>query len=804
VTGGFEMEILVKPFEELTIKDIELVGGKNASLGEMIQNLTPMGVSVPSGFAITSNAYWLHLEEAGISEKLSALFNSFEKGDLEELSRVGKEARTLIGSVKLPKSLSAEVKNSYAKMEERYGKNVSVAVRSSATAEDLPNASFAGQQETYLNVKGADDLVAVCPYAFASLYTDRAISYREENGFSQTKIALSIGVQKMVRSDLASAGVIFTLDTESGHRGIVFINSSYGLGELVVKGVVSPDEFFVNKATLNKGFRPILKKRKGTKLKKMLLKDSAGTPKEMTFVEAVSAEDQVKYSLNDDEILELSALAIKIENHYSELHKKPMPMDIEWAKDGEDGKLYIVQARPETVHSNIAGSAFKVYSISNKVDLEKQTILSAGKSVGSRIVAGPARVILSPNQIKDVQPGDVLVTTMTDPDWVPIMKLACAIVTDQGGRTSHAAIVSRELGIAAVVGTGDATTKIKTGEMITVDCSSGEVGRIFKGELDFNVETVEVEGLKPLPVELMVNVGNPDAAFKAAIIPNDGVGLARLEFIIASTIQAHPMAFVEPEKMDEQARIELEKIMLGEKKGADFFVDVLAREVATISAAFYPKPVIVRFSDFKSNEYRGLLGGKFFEPTEENPMLGLRGASRYSHKLYCEAFKLECKAMCKVRETIGMTNVKLMLPFVRTVEEAKNVIELLEQNGLVRGKNGLELFMMCELPSNVLMMDEFSKHFDGFSIGSNDLTQFTFGLDRDSQLVQGIADERCEALKRMVKMAIDGAKNNGKKIGICGQAPSDYPEFVKFLVETGIDSISLTSDSLLKIRKHIG
>jgi pyruvate, water dikinase len=802
---GFEMEVLVKPFEELTIKNIELVGGKNASLGEMIQNLTPMGVSVPSGFAITSNAYWLFLEENGIREKLEKLFKGFEKGDLTELARVGKEARTLIELAKLPDSLSEAVRSSYAKMEERYGKNVSVAVRSSATAEDLPNASFAGQQETYLNVKGADDLVAVCPYAFASLYTDRAISYREDHGFSQTKIALSIGVQKMVRSDLASAGVIFTLDTESGHDGVVFINSAYGLGELVVKGSISPDEFFVHKETLNKGSRPILKKRKGTKRKKMLLKDALGTPKEMTFVESVSPGDQERYSLNDDEILELSVLAIKIENHYSKLHKKPMPMDIEWAKDGEDGKLYIVQARPETVHSNVkAGSSFEVYSISSGENIEEQTVLATGKSVGSKIVTGAARVILSPSQIKEVQKGDVLVTTMTDPDWEPIMKLASAIVTEQGGRTSHAAIVSRELGIAAVVGTGNSTTKIKTGEMVTVDCSSGEVGRIFKGKLDFDVEEVEVEGLKPLPVELMVNVGNPDSAFKAAMIPNDGVGLARLEFIIASTIQAHPMAFVESEKLDEQTREELEKIMLGEKKGTDFFVDVLAREVATIAAAFYPKPVIVRFSDFKSNEYRGLLGGNFFEPNEANPMLGLRGASRYSHKLYREAFKLECEAMCKVREQMGMTNVKLMLPFVRTVEEAKNVIDILESNGLARGQNGLELFMMCELPSNVLMMEEFSKHFDGFSIGSNDLTQFTFGLDRDSELVQGVADERGEALRRMVKMAIDGAKKNGKKIGICGQAPSDYLEFAKFLVDAGIDSISLTSDSLLKIRKHIG
>ncbi|MCK4499200.1 phosphoenolpyruvate synthase [Candidatus Babeliales bacterium] len=795
---------LIKPFEELTAKDVAIVGGKNASLGEMIRELERLGVFVPSGFAVTADAYYLHLEENGIKAELFALMESLDKNSLEQLQEVGKKARELIESAPLPEQLAQEVRVAYNAMETRYAPNVSVAVRSSATAEDLPNASFAGQQETYLNVRGAEDLVKICPKAFASLYTDRAISYRFDHGFSQTKLALSIGVQKMVRSDLASAGVIFTLDTESGHRGVVFINSSYGLGENVVKGNVNPDEFYVHKPTLAQGFTPVLKKRKGSKLLKMLCRDDASDPAEMTYNTDTPEEERKQFSLSDDEILQLAKHSVVIEQHYSKLHGKDMPMDIEWAKDGEDGRIYIVQARPETVHSQKQLTDFiEEYRFENNANVVDLVPIVRGKSVGSKITSGPAKVILSPEQIDEVVDGDVVVTTMTDPDWEPIMRRAAAVVTDRGGRTCHAAIVSRELGIPAIVGSIDGTKKIVTGTNVTVDCSGGQVGNVYDGLIPFKVEKTTLGELPEVATDLMINMGDPDSAFKAAMIPNDGVGLARLEFIINNAIRVHPMALVNPELVGDEVGKEIEDITVGYEDKKNFFVDTLAQELGTIVAAFYPKPVIARFSDFKSNEYSHLLGGKFFEPEEDNPMLGFRGACRYSHELYRDAFALECQAVKKVRSEMGLKNLKMMVPFVRTVGEAKRVIEVMQDNMLVRGDDGFELYMMCELPGNVVILEQFAQYFDGFSIGSNDLTQLTLGLDRDSELVANIFDERDEAVKFMLSLAIKGAKKAGKKIGICGQGPSDYPDFGKFLVSQGIDSISLSADAILVARKNL-
>ncbi len=786
----------IRLFEEIGIKDVPLVGGKNASLGEMIQNLGKRGVAVPSGFAITAEAYRHHIKMNKLEDKIHALVAKIDTKNIDTLMAVGHEVRSLIRAAPLPEDLAAEMVLAYKALEKRYGEKCDVAVRSSATAEDLPEASFAGQQETFLNVRGEAELLRLCPDAYASLFTNRAISYRNDHNFDHMSVALSIGVQKMVRSDKSSSGVIFTLDTESGCPDVVFITASYGLGENVVQGNVDPDEFYVHKPTLKKGFKSLLKKRLGSKLIKMIYAQDRRTATQNIDT---TRYERMCFSLKDDEILALASQAMVIEDYYSELKGSWCPMDIEWAKDGVDGKLYIVQARPETVHSlKKTSNVFEEYVLTKTPGLAAK-VLATGKSVGRKIAVGPARVVESAQQITQVKPGDILVTDMTDPDWEPIMKTAAGIVTNRGGRTCHAAIVSRELGIPAIVGTGDAMSKIADGQEITIDCSSGEVGVIYAGKVPFDIKKLELETIQKPPVKLFVNIGNPDEAFNVAKLPADGVGLARLEFIINNTIQVHPMALVHPEQIiDPEDKKRIDDLTIEYKDKKQFFIDRLAQEAGTIAAAFYPRPVIIRLSDFKSNEYRELLAGEAFEPKEENPMIGFRGASRYYHDKYREAFALECQAMKKIRGDMGLTNVKLMLPFVRTVDEARLVIAEMKKHGLEQGQNGLEVYMMCEVPSNVILIDKFAQIFDGFSIGSNDLTQLTLAVDRDSELVASIFDERNEAVTIMLKMAIEGAKRANKPIGICGQAPSDYPEVARFLVEAGIDSLSLNPDSVLK------
>ena len=811
----------IKSFESINMNDVQTVGGKNASLGQMIQKLTPLGIRIPTGFVVTAQAYWYHLKENKLEKKIKALLSKIDKTNLKAFARTGKEIRDLISQAKLPDDLIEEIKNSYHEMEKKYGKSCDVAVRSSATAEDLPEASFAGQQETFLNIRGEPALLEACVQCFASLFTDRAISYRIDHGFDHMTVALSVGIQKMIRSDLACAGVAFTLDTESGHKDVIFINASYGLGENVVKGVVIPDEFYVHKPTLEKGFKPILKKRLGSKRVKLvyateisrytrLRKALSGTrderPLNPTQNIPVPEQEQKQFCLTNDEILELSKQSLLIEKHYSELRKTWSPMDIEWAKDGTDGKLYILQARPETVHAlKQEQLSFEEFFIQKK-EQYKNKILVTGKSIGRKIVYGKARLIEDSKQMDTLLEGEILVTEMTDPDWEPIMKKAAGIVTNRGGRTCHAAIVSRELGTTTIVGTTNGTEKIKTGQEITLDCSSGEVGVVYEGKIPFEKTKIDVHRAKNLPVKIMANIGNPDEAFNLSKLPNDGVGLARIEFIIASSIQIHPMALaqpaalVNPEKITaklvcaKQVLESIEEITTGYTNKKQYFIDKLAQEAGTIAAAFYPKPVIIRMSDFKSNEYRKLIGGEFFEPEEQNPMLGFRGASRYDHEKYREAFALECAAMKKIRDEMGLDNIKLMIPFVRTVAEGKRVVEKVRS---VMGDK-IEIYMMCEVPSNVILIDQFSDIFDGFSIGSNDLTQMTLGVDRDSALVAPLFDERDEAVKKMIMIAIEGAHKKNKKIGICGQAPSDYPEFTTFLIEQNIDSISLNPDAVLK------
>lgn len=785
----------IKFFEEIGINDVPLVGGKNASLGEMINNLGTQGVSVPSGFAITAEGYRLHLQENKLVQPITQLVEQVDKKHLDKLASIGHEIRELIKNAPLPALLTQEIRAAYKKMETRYGTNCDVAVRSSATAEDLPEASFAGQQETYLNIKGEAELLRMAGYAFASLFTNRAISYRIDHGFNHMDVALSIGVQKMVRSDKGSAGVIFTLDTESGFPDVIFITGAYGLGEMVVQGSVNPDEYYVHKSTLQQGFRPILKKRMGSKEIKLVYSTNSKQPTEIV---KVTPAERVKWVLNNEEILELAKQAHTIEKYYSARRGQWTPMDIEWAKDGIDGKLYIVQARPETVHANLRHIPYiEEFSIQKN---KTTRILCQGKSIGRRISAGKAVVIESAKLMSKVQPGDIIVTDMTDPDWEPIMKIAGGIITNRGGRTCHAAIISRELGIPAIVGTHDGTAMIPDGSLITLDCSSGEVGTVYDGKVPFTVEKIEIKQLGTPPVDILMNIGNPDEAFNLAKLPNNGVGLARLEFIINNSIQVHPMALLHPERVtDKQKLRQIDDLTNGYTDKKQFFIDKLAQEAGTIAAAFYPKPVIIRMSDFKSNEYRELLGGSFFEPIEENPMIGFRGASRYYHPDYTEAFALECAAMKKMRNEMGLVNVKLMIPFVRTVQEGAQVIAVMEQHGLKRGDNQLEVYMMCEIPSNVILIDDFAKIFDGFSIGSNDLTQMTLAVDRDSALVAPIFDERNEAVKKMLILAIEGARRTGKKIGICGQAPSDYPEIAQFLVKTGINSLSLNPDSITKM-----
>jgi len=782
---------LILWFDEIGIEDIPWVGGKNASLGEMIQQLKPKGVNVPTGFAITAYAYRYFIEKAGLEAKLGELFADLDVEDVSNLQQHGKKARRLILSMNFPPELEAAIGAAYQRLCERYGEDTEVAVRSSATAEDLPDASFAGQQETYLNVQGVQRVLEYSHRCFASLFTDRAISYRQHNGFDHLDVALSVGVQKMVRSDLASSGVMFSIDTESGFKNAALITAAYGLGENVVQGAVNPDEYLVFKPTLKEGFRPILEKRLGNKRIKMVY--DLGSSR-LTKNVWVPEFEQEKFCLTDDEILQLGRWAVQIEDHYSTVRGVYSPMDIEWAKDGITGELFIVQARPETVQSQKSTNVLKSYQLK-----EHSEILATGRSVGASIGQGKAHVILDANQIHLFQPGSVLVTNKTDPDWEPIMKKASAIVTNQGGRTCHAAIIAREMGIPAIVGCGDATNVLKTGQEVTISCAEGDEGRVYNGLLPFEVQETMLEDLPRTRTQILMNVGNPEQAFGLASIPCDGVGLARLEFIIANHIQTHPLALIHFDQLeDEVVKAQIAELTKLYDDKPQFFVDKLAHGVGMIAAAFYPKPVIVRMSDFKSNEYANLLGGKQFEPKEENPMLGWRGASRYYDEKYRDAFALECQALKRVREEMGLSNVIPMIPFCRTPDEGRQVLAEMAKHGLERGVNGLQVYVMCELPSNVIEADEFAEVFDGFSIGSNDLTQLTLGLDRDSALVAHIFDERSKAVKRMVKMAIATAKEKGRKIGICGQAPSDYPEFARFLVEQGIDSMSLNPDSLLK------
>ncbi len=783
----------IRWFNEIRIEDVSIVGGKNASLGEMYQELTPKGIKIPNGFAITAEAYWTMIQSAGIYENLKELMSGIDKTNVSDLAVRAKKARDLIVGAGIPEGIWSEIKASYLKLCNEYGYEVDVAVRSSATAEDLPTASFAGQQETYLNVQGLQALREACSKCFASLFTDRAISYRIDNGFDHFKVALSVGIMKMVRSDLATSGVMFTIDTETGFKDVVFITACYGLGENIVQGAVNPDEYYVFKPTYQMGYRSIIRKNVGEKRIKMIY--GQGDSKHLTKNVDVPDAERKKYCVSDDEILKLAGYGIIIEDHYSNKSGKSVPMDIEWAKDGMTGELFIVQARPETVQSAKAKDYLETFYLDGK-----GKVLTTGKSIGERIGSGKAHIIKDAHQLSAFLPGEILIAESTTPDWEPVMKTASAIVTNKGGRTCHAAIVSRELGIPAVVGTQNATECIQTGDEITVCCSQGDEGKVYMGSIPYHVEKFILTDLKRPKTHIMMNLGNPDQAFSYSMIPNDGVGLARMEFIINDFIKIHPMALVHPEAISDQAiRNKIEELTFGYNNKEDYFIEKLAHGVGTIAAAFYPKPVIVRMSDFKTNEYASLIGGKYFEPEEENPMIGFRGASRYYDDKYREGFALECKAMKKVREEMGLANVILMIPFCRRVEEAEKVLEEMAGNGLKRGENGLQVYVMCEIPNNVILTDEFSKVFDGFSIGSNDLTQLTLGVDRDSALVAHDFDERDPGVYKIISMAIQGAKRNNSHIGICGQAPSDYPEFAEFLVKEEIDSMSLNPDSLIKI-----
>jgi len=782
----------IRWFNELGIEDVPLVGGKNASLGEMYRELTPQGVQIPNGFSVTAEAYCYMLDAADGWQALHEVLDDLNPEDVADLANRARKARDIIYAAPLPKDLEMQILDAYVQLQVQYGEDLSVAVRSSATAEDLPTASFAGQQDTFLNIRGEQALLEACKRCFASLFTDRAIHYRVDQGFDHFKLALSIGIMKMVRSDLDASGVMFSLDTESGFSDVVFITGAYGLGENVVQGSVDPDEFYVHKPTFNQGHRAVLRRTLGAKKIKMVYSD--GRTRESTRNIVTSAEERNRFCLTDTDVLTLADYAIKIENHYSKKAGQSKPMDIEWAKDGLDGVLYIVQARPETVVSQLSGMVLEQYTLK-----QGAKALVLGHSVGSKIAVGKARVILKAEQLGEFKAGEVLIADMTTPDWEPIMKIASAIVTNRGGRTCHSAIVSRELGLPAVVGCDNATALIKTGDMITVSCAEGDVGKVYAGQLDFTVERLDLSDLKHPKTHIMLNLGNPEVAFKTSFLPNDGVGLARMEFIITEYIKAHPMALIHPERVtDASEREQLKVLTRSYASGEEFFISKLAEGVGTIGAAFYPKPVVVRMSDFKTNEYATLLGGRDFEFNEENPMIGFRGASRYTHPAYREGFALECAAMKRVRDDMGLTNVILMIPFCRRVQEAKKVLNYMAELGLKRGDNGLQIYVMCEIPNNVISIDAFSEHFDGFSIGSNDLTQLTLGVDRDSAILAEDFDERDDGVKEMIRMAVTGAKRNGRHCGLCGQAPSDYPEMAEFLVEIGIDSMSVTPDTVLK------
>jgi pyruvate,water dikinase len=786
----------IRRFCELGIDDVPLVGGKNASLGEMYQALSGEGVRIPNGFATTAQAYRDYLTHNGLETRIGEALAELDVDDVDALAVTGAMIRGWILDAELPAMLADEINAAYAEMSAEYSTDTDVAVRSSATAEDLPDASFAGQQETYLNIRGSDHLLRTCKRVLASLFTDRAIHYRVDKGFDHMSIALSIGVQKMVRSDIGASGVMFTLDTESGFRDVVMVTSAYGLGENVVQGTVNPDEFLVFKPTLEQGQRPIIRRHLGEKAIKMIYTRDPVTS-EATRNVAVKKAEQLRFSISDDEVLQLARYATAIERHYSKQAGKPRPMDIEWARDGVTGELYIVQARPETVHS-IRTDAFQdIYTLK-----DRGRVLTQGKSVGAKVGAGRARIILEASHMHDLQAGEVLVTDITDPDWEPVMKIASAIVTNRGGRVCHAAIVARELGIPAIVGAGDATHDIHDGQEVTVSCVEGDTGFVYEGLLPYSSERVDLGKLETPQTNIMLIVGNPVQALEYAAFPNAGVGLARLEFIINNSIGIHPRALLEHAYLPEDIQEQIAVRTAGYASPRDFYIDRLAEGVGTIAAAFYPKPVIVRMSDFKSNEYAALLGGEGFEPHEENPMIGLRGASRYHSEGFAECFALECAAMKKVRGEMGLGNVELMIPFARTVEEVQQVLEVMAREGLRRGDYGLKIMLMCEVPANAILAEQFLEHCDGFSIGSNDLTQLTLGVDRDSGLLTGY-DERNEAITALMGMAIKACQDAGKYVGICGQAPSDFPEITRWLVEQGIESISLNPDSVLKMTEVV-
>lgn len=785
------MQDYVLWYQQLGMNDVGRVGGKNASLGEMISNLADAGVTVPGGFATTADAFNEFLEQSGINDKIHDLLDSLDVDDVKRLAEVGQQIRQWIIETPFQASLDQAIRTAYEELTAG-NPDASFAVRSSATAEDMPDASFAGQQETFLNVKGIDAVMEAIKHVFASLFNDRAISYRVHQGYDHRGVALSAGIQRMVRSDLAASGVMFSIDTESGFDQVVFVTSSYGLGEMVVQGAVNPDEFFVHKPTLAAGKPAVIRRTLGSKLIEMVYSDDDSHGNQVK-TQDIDAERSQRFSLNDDEIAELAKQAVIIEQHYGR------PMDIEWAKDGHDGKLYIVQARPETVRSNESSQSIERFALKGSSD-----VLASGRAIGQKIGSGKARLLTSIAEMDQVQPGDVLVTDMTDPDWEPIMKRASAIVTNRGGRTCHAAIIARELGIPAVVGCGNATDLIKDGELVTVSCAEGDTGLVYQGQLEFDVTESEVGAMPQLPLKIMMNVGNPDRAFEFARLPHAGVGLARLEFIINRMIGVHPKALLNFEQQSDELKAEIRTMMAGYSDPVEFYIQRLVEGISTIAASFAPERVIVRMSDFKSNEYANLVGGRQYEPEEENPMLGFRGASRYISEDFRDCFALECEAVKRVRNTMGLTNVEIMIPFVRTVEEGRQVIDILAEHGLVQGENGLRVIMMCELPSNALLADQFLDIFDGFSIGSNDLTQLTLGLDRDSGLIAHLFEERDPAVKALLSMAIKTAKERGKYVGICGQGPSDHPDFAQWLVEQGIDSVSLNPDTVLDTWLYLG
>ena len=784
------MAELVLALEAVGLEAMAEVGGKNASLGEMIRQLSAQGVRVPGGFATTAAAYRHFIEANGLQQQLHAILDGLDGHDIARLQAAGAAARALLLTADLPNDLEQAILTAYRQLG-----SPAVAVRSSATAEDLPDASFAGQQETYLNVAGEPALLAACRRCFASLFTDRAISYRQINGFDHFEVALSIGVQRMVRSDLACSGVMFSIDTETGFRNAVLLTAAYGLGENVVQGAVNPDEYLIFKPTLEQGFAPIVSQRLGSKAIRMVYGAEGSTCNE-----AVPAAERSRYALSQAEALQLARWACLIERHYSERRGQPTPMDIEWAKDGSSGELFILQARPETVESRRSSTLLRSWQL----EPHNAELLCTGRAIGASVSSGRARILRHPSEIQRFEPGDLLITERTDPDWEPILKRASGVITNQGGRTCHAAIIAREMGITAIVGAGDATERITDGTTITASCCEGDEGRVYRGALAFHVEESDIGELPPTRTRILMNVGNPEEAFSQAAIPCDGVGLARLEFVIANHIRVHPMALLQPDRLRDPAeRQAIATLTAGYEQPADYYIDLLAQGMGRLAAAFHPRPVILRFSDFKSNEYAKLLGGSSFEPSEENPMIGWRGASRYYAEGFREAFALECRALKRVREQMGLTNVIPMVPFCRTPEEGDRVLAQMAREGLVRGENGLEVYVMCELPSNVIAAEAFAERFDGFSIGSNDLTQLTLGLDRDSALVADLFDERNAAVVELIRMAIRSAKRCGRKIGICGQAPSDHPEFAELLVREGIDSISLNPDAVLNTRLKV-